>query len=192
MDIIKANWDWIASNPWGFVALSALIFGAGWGFAKLFYGERIELLKAQIASTSKGDSKTGPETNFRYKPHGRHGRNLLAGTTHEAIVEEDLSLQANIPDGKKLHIVLYGPPPQSISETSGAWYFSVMGVNNWTASTYQESTSGCIQHFNAEEGAAEMQFHFARPGQVRIEAFEGEDKTATWSKILHVNGNSGA
>lgn len=31
MDLIKANWDWIASNPWGFAALSALIFGAGWG-----------------------------------------------------------------------------------------------------------------------------------------------------------------
>lgn len=192
MDLFKANWDWIASNPWGFAALSLLMFGLGWGLAKLLYGERLELLKVQLFSLSKSCPENGPVTEFRYRSHGRHGRNVLADTTHDVTIDEKLSFQADVPDGEKLHVVLHGPQPQLLSETSGAWHFSVIGVNNWTNSKYQENTSGCVQHFNAEEGPADMQFFFARPGQVKIEVFEGDSRAATWSKSLHVSDKSGA
>jgi hypothetical protein len=167
------------------------MLGIGWGVARQLYIERIELLKAQIASPSKISSENGPVTDFRYRPHGRHGRNVLAETTHDVAVGEQLSLQANVPEGKKLHVVLHGPQPQSLSEISGAWHFSVIGVNNWTNSRYQENTSGCVQHFNAEEGPADMQFFFSRPGQVEVQVFEGDDRAATWSKSLHVADKSG-
>ena len=191
MDLIKANWDWIASNPWGFAALAALLFGAGWGFAKLLYSERIELLKAQIAASSESGTSKIPATKFLYRPNGRHGRNVLADTTHDVTAGDQLSFQADVPDGKKLHVVVHGPPPQSLSETFGAWYFSVIGVNNWTHSTYQENTSGPIQHFNAEDGRADMMFFFGRPGEVLIDVFEGDSKSPAWSKTIHVADKRG-
>ena len=192
MELNKANWDWILNNPWGFAALSLLIFGAGWGLAKLFYSERIELLKAQIASAGTRSSESSPVSGFHYRSHGRHGRNLLAETTHDVVVDEQLSFQATVPEGRRVHVVLRGPQPHSLSETAGAWYFPVIGVNNWTASKYQENTSGCVQHFNAEEGPADMQLFFARAGRVQIEAFEGDDRAATWSKCIYVSDQSSA
>jgi hypothetical protein len=190
MELLQQNWAWISDNPWGFAALVILLFGAGWGAARTFYTERIELLKEKLSAMDGNPVKNGADTTFRYKSNGRHGPNVLSTTVHDAVVGQHLSFQAQIPDNQKLHVVLHGPPPSSLSDTAAAWYFNVAGIDNWVASRYRESASSPTQHFNAESGPAEMQFSFGRAGDVRIEVFEGDSPTATWSKRIHVSGQS--
>lgn len=185
MEVLKHNWDWIAANPWGSLALAFMIFMGGWGLARLFYGERLELLKIK---SEKLDPirKPASSRSYVYKSHGRHGRNALATTTHDAVVGEPMSLAALIPVEGRLHVVLQGPPPASLGEIHAAWHYSIAGVTNWTASRYQESTNAPTQHFNAEEGVADLHIEFARAGYVTIEAFEGDQRSVTWTKRLHV------
>jgi hypothetical protein len=187
MELLKENWNWIVSNPWGFATMSVLLLGAGWAAAKMFYSERIELLKARASGHDSRSADKPTIKKFQYRPIGRHGRNVLADTTHDATVGDPMSLQAEIPDGEKLHVVMRGPPPSSLSPTLGAWYYSVIGVANWAPSTYKEDTSSSTQHFNAEVGQAEMKFTFNRTGDVVIEAFEGETRKPSWSKTIHVS-----
>jgi hypothetical protein len=52
MELLQQNWGWITSNPWGFATFAVVIFGLGWGAARLFYGERIELLKVRADGAS--------------------------------------------------------------------------------------------------------------------------------------------
>lgn len=151
----------------------------------------IDRLKSQLASQipDVGSKQSSQEQKFLYQPYGRSGRNILSDTTHDVKAGEDLSLEAKVPTGKKLHVVLHGPPPQHIDESSGAWHYSISGIQNWKISKYQENPSGCIQHFNAEEGMAEMTIFFSRDGQFTIEVFEGESRVASWRKIISVSGN---
>lgn len=192
MDLLRQNWGWIAGNPWGFTAIVVVVFVAGWGAARLFYSERIELLKLRITDAGKAASGKPASNKIQYNPSGRHGPNILAASTHDAEIDQRLSFQANIPDGQKLHVVLYGPPPVNLGHIRGAWGFNVVGVVNWVASTYQESTTTPVQHFNAESGQAEMQFFFWRAGNVRIEVFENDNTSPSWSKSIHVSGGSNA
>lgn len=186
MDLLQQNWGWITANPWGFVALVVLAFGAGWGTARLFYGERIELLKAKAGSPNQHGVKESSVGKFLYAANGRHGPNLLGATTHDAFVGQELSLRADIPDSQTLHVVLHGSPRANLSDTPGAWHYNLMGVTNWVVSKYQDNTSSPVQHFNAESGRAELQLSFACAGNVRVEVFEGDSSSASWTKDIRV------
>ena len=188
MELLRQNWAWIALNPWGFTALVVVAFGLGWGAARLFYSERIELLKLKVGEAGKTASGKAPTTKFQYKTNGRHGPNVLATSTHDAEIDQRMSFQAYIPEGQQLHVILHGPPMVDLGQTPAAWGFNVVGVVNWVASTYQESTTAPLQHFNAESGQAEMQFFFWRTGDVRIEVFEGDSTNPSWSKSIRVSG----
>lgn len=190
MDLLRQNWGWITANLWGFATFVVLAFCAGWGVAKLFYGERIELLKARAGSQNKQSDKESAVSKFQYVANGRHGPNLLAATTHDAFVGQELSLRADIPDNEMLHVVLHGPPHTHLSDTSGAWHYNVVGVTNWVISMYQDNTSSPVQHFNAESGRAELQLIFARAGNVHVEVFEGDSFSASWSKDIRVYDKS--
>lgn len=190
MDLLQQNWGWITANPWGFSAFVVLAFGAGWGAAKLFYGERIELLKARAGSPNQQSAEKSAISKFQYVANGRHGPNLLGATTHDAFVGQELSLRADIPDNEMLHVVLHGPPHAYLSDASGAWHYNVVGVTNWVISKYQDDTSSPVQHFNAEPGRAELQLIFARAGNVRVEVFEGDSSLVSWSKDIRVYDKS--
>lgn len=193
VDLLRQNWGWIGDNPWGFIALVVVAFGSGWGAARLFYSERIELLKIKAGASLKLHSaEQAPHASFHYRTSGRHGPNVLGSATHDAKIGQRLSFQADIPHDGKLHVVLHGPPLSLLGATQAAWYFNVVGVMNWVASLYQESTSSPVQHFNAESGAADMQFYFGRPGDVRMEVFEDESTNPTWVKSLRIYGNDAA
>lgn len=192
VDLLRQNWAWIASNPWAFAAFVVVAFGFGWGAARLFYSERIELLKLKASASLKAPSAQESAVKFQYRATGRHGPNLLGSATHDVKVGQHISFQADVPQGEKLHVVLHGPPIPSLGASSAAWYFNVVGVVNWVASTYQESTSSPVQHFNAEAGLADMQFYFGRAGDVFIEVFEGESTEATWSKSIRVHADNAA
>lgn len=191
MGLLQQNWGWITANPWGFTTFLALAFGAGWGAAKLFYGERIELLKAKASSPNQRSAK---EQSIRkshlYVANGRHGPNLLGATTHDVFIGQELSLRADIADNETLHVVLHGPPHACLSDTSGAWYYNVVGVTNWVISKYQDNTSSPVQHFNAESGLAELKLIFSRSGNVRVEVFEGDSSSASWTKDIRVYDKS--
>jgi len=187
VDLLRQNWTWIASNPWAFAAFVVVAFGFGWGAARLFYSERIELLKLKAGASLRSSSAYEPATKFQYRISGRHGPNLLGSATHDVKVGQHISFQAYVPQGEKLHVVLHGPPQTSLSAMPAAWYFNVVGVVNWVASTYQEGTSSATQHYNAESGPADMQFHFARAGDVSIEVFEGDSTEPTWTKSIRVH-----
>ena len=187
MDLLRQNWVWIASSPWAFATFVVVAFGLGWGVARLFYSERIELLKLKSSASQRSPSRQESAVKFQYLITGRHGPNLLGSATHDVKIGQHISFQADVPQGEKLHVVLHGPPVPSVGASSAAWYFSVVGVVNWVASTYQESTSSPIQHFNAEAGQADMLFYFGRAGDVSIEVFEGETTEATWSKSVRVH-----
>jgi hypothetical protein len=190
MDLLQQNWGWVTANPWGFATFVVLAFGAGWGAANLFYRERIELLKARAGRPDQQSTKTSAPRTFQYVANGRHGPNLLAATTHDAFVGQELSLRADIPDNETLHVVLHGPPHAYLSDTSGAWHYNVVGVTNWVMSKYQDNTSSPVQHFNAESGRAELQLIFARAGNVRVEVFESDSSSASWSKDIRVYDKS--
>lgn len=190
MGLLQQNWGWITANPWGFAAFVVSAFGAGWGVARLFYGERIELLKARAGSPNQHGAKEAPVRKFLYVANGRHGPNLLGATTHDAFVGQELSLRADIPDNENLHVVLHGPPHAHLSDTSGAWHYNVAGVTNWVISKYQDNTSSPVQHFNAESGRAELQLIFARAGNVHVEVFEGDSSSASWTKEIRVYDKS--
>ncbi|MGH8397634.1 MAG: hypothetical protein ACRETA_05250 [Gammaproteobacteria bacterium] len=162
------------------------------GAARLFYSERIELLKLKASASPKTASSQESAVNFQYRTSGRHGPNLLGSATHDVNVGQHISFQADVPQGEKLHVVLHGPPAPSLSAISAAWYFNVVGIVNWVASNYQESTSSPTQHFNAEAGPADMQLHFGRAGDVLIEVFESDSTEATWSKSVRVHADNAA
>ena len=42
------------------------------------------------------------------------------------------------------------------------------------------------QHFDAEQGTAELKLHLYRTGELTIEAYEGTDQRPTWSKVVKV------
>lgn len=187
MEFLRQNWEWIAMNPWGFGTFIILAFGAGWTAAKLFYRERLELLKARAESTNHVTNSESAAQVFEYVANGRHGPNILAATLHDIVVDQELSLRANIPEGQTLHVVLHGSPDEYLDDTSAAWAYNVVGVTNWVMSKYQDSTSPPVQHFNAESGRAELELSFCRPGIVRVEVFEGSGTTPTWVKELCVH-----
>lgn len=190
MELLQRNWGWITTNPWGFATFVVLAFGAGWGVAKLFYGERIELLQARAGSPNQQSDKKSAVSKFQYVANGRHGPNLLAATTHDAFVGQELSLRADIPDNETLHVVLHGSAHANLSDASVAWHYNVVGVTNWVMSKYQNNTSSPVQHFNAVSGRAELQLTFARAGNVHVEAFEGDSSSASWSKDIRVYDKS--
>ncbi len=186
MELLRQNWAWIAANPWGFGSFIVLAFGAGWGVAKLFYRERIALLEARTGNANHQDTSKQPAKEFQYVASGRHGPNVLAPTTHDAVVGQELSFRADIPENKTLHVVLHGSSHAYLEETSAAWQYNVVGVTNWVISKYQENTSSPIQHFNAESGRAELQLSFGRAGNVHVEVFEGGGPVASWTKDIRV------
>lgn len=71
MELFEKNWEWIASNPWGSIGLAILCFVSGWGVAKLFYQERLEILKEKRLN----NSPTNVLSKFFYPEHGRNGKN---------------------------------------------------------------------------------------------------------------------
>ena len=192
MELLRQNWAWVAGNPWAFATFVIVAFVFGWGAARLFYSERIELLKLRAGASFRAPATQESALKFQYRPTGRHGSNLLGSATHDIKVGQHISFQADVPQGEKLHVVLHGPPIPSLGADSAAWCFNVVGVVNWVASEYQESTSSPVQHFNAEAGSADMQFYFCRPGDVSIEVFEGESTEVTWSKSIRVHADNAA
>ncbi|MHB1282416.1 MAG: hypothetical protein ACYCZI_00890 [Metallibacterium scheffleri] len=190
MDLLKQYWGWITANPWGFATFVVMAFGAGWGVAKRFYGERIELLKARLGGPNQHSVKESSVSKILYVTNGRHGPNLLGATTHDAFVGQVLSLRADIPENETLHVVLHGPPYAHLSDTSGAWHYNVVGVTNWIISKYQDNTSSPVQHFNAESGRAELELSFSRAGNVRVEVFECDSSSASWTKDIRVYDKS--
>jgi hypothetical protein len=169
MDFFQTHWGWITSDPWAFGAFAVLFLGFGWGVAKLVYEERIAILKERVERPSGATPPASPKSfAFDYQAQGRHGRNVLASSTHDTIVGEFMSLQAIVPQASHLHVVLTGPPQQLLSDNIAAWSMSVVGIVNWTFGRYQETTQETSQHFNAEGGSADLQIAFHRPGAILV------------------------
>lgn len=124
---------------------------------------------------------------FFYKEHGRFGKNILSGHTHEVVIGHPVSMHASIPTQSKLHIVLSGLPPTYLSDPDGAWYFSITGIQNWIHTTYQTTPSGGEQHFDAEVGEAELKITFQRAGKLTIRAHENGSHQPTWERCITVN-----
>jgi len=186
MEFFRENWDWISSNPWLTMTLIILSFASGWGVARLFYGERISVLKEKLAGATSKISVTRNSSNeFRYPHAGRYGRNILANSIHDANVGDEMSFSAEVPDGGKLHVVLNLSSGKSVNTI---WGFSVDGKENWTHSRFHfcDKTQSYIQHFNAETGKADMKFSLMNPGVISVKAFEGESQNITWEKNIHV------
>jgi hypothetical protein len=181
MDFLQQNWIWISSNPWGAVGLTLSCLTLGWGAASLFYQERIEILKERQGGPQQQPLESSA---FAYPLVGRHGKNILANSINDVVVEDWLSFRAEIPSKSRLHIELQGPEWEDLDDTGASWCYSI-GPLNWTASKYDLSNGG-RQFFDAEGGAADLKLQFLRPGEVRITALEGAAQTPSWTKILRV------
>lgn len=186
MEFFQQNWALIGSNPWIFATVALLFFSMGWGAARLLYSERLEILKAKAERHQPNSAVATGDIQFSYPVNGRHGRNLLSSATHEARINEQLSLRAEIPNQSRLHLVLKGLPPLYIDDTSGGWSYSVAGVANWVAHQYHQDMQNAEQHFDAESGVAELRLQLLRQGDLTIEAYEGTDQRPTWSKVIKV------
>jgi hypothetical protein len=185
MELIEKNWEWIASNPWGSIGLTILCIALGWGAARLFYQERLEILKERRSSNSSHKALD----KFKYVEHGRSGKNILSNSHTSVAIDERVSLRAEIPNESKLHIEMKGPKPTTLSDTGASWFYSVGKSINWTANDY-EKPSGGRQSFHAEGGVADKELHFARAGEVEIIAYEGNSQTVTWRKVLNIRNKN--
>jgi hypothetical protein len=185
MDVFKANWEWIATNPWGFTTMAILFLGLGWGAAKLFYSERMELLKSQASSKAPptpapAKSDTQP---YRFAPAGRYGRNLLGATTHRVVVGERVSLKVEMPEDGMLRVELLGSPPTTLDEQSYGWTFDAFSTV-WEHEPYQHDSHR--QGLVAAGGNGDLGFQFCRAASVTIEVYEGEVRVPTWTKQIQV------
>lgn len=185
MDNLQQIWPVIQDQIWSFSSLALVIFGLGWGAARLFYGERLEILKEKAGRPKEAPRDSSPKA-FAYPTDGRHGRNLLSNTVREARVGDIFSLRAEIPKGSSLHVILKGLPPIYLEDTSAAWSYSVVGVANWVAGEYHQDMQAAEQHFNAEVGAAELRLYIHREGELVIEAYEGGPGGNSWRKAMRV------
>ena len=185
MDLIKQNWEWLLQNPWGASALALALIAIVWAVARAFYQERIELLRERLSSLTATDV---PTTTFVYPHAGRYGKNVLSNSTTTVAINEVVSLRAEVPVDSKLHILIQGPDEVASDESTeriGAWYWSVGHNHNWIPGGYDFANGG-VQGFDAEGGWADMQLVFAKPGAIRIVAFEAGAQAASWSRTMNV------
>lgn len=182
MEFIKNNWDWISSNLWGAFGLVALCVGLGWTFASLYYKERIEILKEKnsgISPTKKNIMK------YQYAQHGRYGKNILSNSTSTVKVGEPVSLRADIPDGKQLHVEIKGPKRVYLEDEEASWQCSVEHSINWSAQKYQNEKGG-FQAFDAEDRIADKNLTFNRVGEVTLNVYEAESQNISWGRTFSV------
>jgi hypothetical protein len=182
MEFIKNNWEWFSSNPWVAVTLALMFFGLGWAAAKLFYNERIELLKEK---NNGSHSQPVKHENFEYPQSGRYGKNVLCNTVLSIGINDKVAFRAQIPTKSRILVVIKGPRPLHKSDTGHSWQFSHSKRANWTTSTYEPENGG-RQEFTAENGAADMELEFVRSGEATISVFEGEDKSVSWEKTITI------
>lgn len=181
MEFLQTNWHWITSNSWGALGLSILCFTLGWAAARLIYQERLELLKEKSSKHSIEESNV----KFIYAEHGRYGKNILSNAHTSIVLNEHVSLRAEIPNRSKLHVEIKGPMPTTLDDNEASWYFAVGKSINWSAKDYESSLGG-RQSFYAESGVAEKELHFSRTGEMKIIAYEGDSQIPSWSKTLTV------
>lgn len=191
--------EWHTQLSWWFSAIFAT--GAVWYFLSVknyFIAAASAVVAVALAFFAVilhriRDSQEHQRTNessqetFSYKEHGRFGKNILSGHTHEVVVGHPVSLQAKIPPQSKLHIVLSGLPPIYLDDPDGAWYFSIIGIQNWTHTTYQTTKTGGEQFFDAEAGDADLKITFQRAGKLTIKAYENGSHQPTWQRSMTVN-----
>ncbi len=189
MTLLQQNWAWISSNGWGAATLAVACVVFGWGAATLFYQERMTLLKERQTKPEKAAPETPPITSVSYPSDGRHGKNVLANSTDDVIVNEPNSFRAVVPPNSRLHIKLEGSFLENPSVVPASWSYAV-GPINWTANRY-EAERGGRQSFVAEGGTADLKIFFGRPGEVRITAFEGESPSPSWTKTIRVRPKVG-
>ncbi len=96
-------------------------------------------------------------------------------------------MQAHVPKGSHVHVVLSGLPAIYLEDGNAGWSFPIIGVQNWSNSTYQDTANGGEQHFDAVPGPAEMEISFSRPGKLVVKCFEHNAAEPTWTKIVSVN-----
>jgi hypothetical protein len=182
MEFIKTNWDWVSSNPWSSIGFAALFFGIGWSLARLYYKERIEILKEKNSIIPPSKKKV---KNYTYAQHGRYGKNILVNSTPTIKIGEPVSLRAEIAEGQRLHIEMEGPKRVYLSDNDPSWLYSVGKSINWSAQTYKNEKGG-FQAFDAESGVADKELIFKREGEVTVNVYEGESQAPSWGRTFRV------
>ncbi|MBY6017366.1 hypothetical protein KUW04_06185 [Halomonas denitrificans] len=182
MEFIRNNWEWISTHPWLVITIALMFFVLGWNAANLFYKERMELLKEKSNNAPKENSK--PEA-FKYPKSGRYGKNILSNSVITTSLNEKVALRAETPQNSRILIEMLGPKSLHKSDLGGSWQMSMSKLLNWTCNTYDFDNGG-RQEFTAENGVADLELEFLRPGEVTINVFEGEDCNPSWQKKITV------
>ena len=126
------------------------------------------------------DEDEKPE--IQYPATGFYGDNILMKGKTEYDKQEN-SLQAKIPEGQKLKIVITGLTTQF---PTGVWYIDSGSGHNWAVAKYDISTD--TQIFQSIDGGLtcdiRMEFDI---GTFQIDYYENEATTPTATKIIEVN-----
>ena len=122
------------------------------------------------------------ELEIQYPETGFYGDNILMKGKTEYTTEGN-SLQAKLPEGKKLKIVITG---LSSTDQTGLWYYLVGTSNNWAISKFDFSTY--TQVFQSIDGGltCDLSMKFDK-GTFRIDYYENDMSFPTYSKDIVVN-----
>jgi len=131
-------------------------------------------------TSSCDDDEDRPE--IQYPETGFYGNNILMkGKTEYDNVEN--SLQAKLPEGKKLKIVITG---LSVTSQTGFWYWLVGTSNNWAITKFDFSSN--TQIFQSIDGGltCDLGMRFDE-GTFRIDYYENDATSLTYSKTIVVD-----
>jgi hypothetical protein len=122
------------------------------------------------------------ELEIQYPETGFYGDNILMKGKTEYNAQYN-SLQAKLPEGKKLEIVITG---LSVNFPAGLWGIVLGTNNNWAISEFDMSTYS--QTFQSIDGGhtCDQKVAFEK-GTFRIDYYENDATTPSYSKTIVVN-----
>ena len=126
------------------------------------------------------------ELEIQYPETGFYGDNILMKGKTEYTAERN-SLQAKVPEGKQLKIIITGLSATSTATyMSGIWYHEVGSSNNLAVSIFD--SSDYTQVFQSIDGGltCDLAMRFEK-GTFRIDYYENNAVSPTDSKTITVN-----
>lgn len=134
-------------------------------------------------TSSCDDDEDGSE--IQYPATGFYGDNILMKGKTEYATEQN-SLQAKLPEGKKLKIVITGKTVTTGADPTGIWRYHVGTSNNWAITNLD--WSAFTQTFQSIDGGLTCDLSMLFDvGTYQIDYYENDATSPTATKTIMVN-----
>jgi hypothetical protein len=117
-----------------------------------------------------------------YPAIGFYGDNILMKGKTEYAAEQDYSLQAKLPEGQKVKIIITG---RSVTFPTGVWY-NASATNNWAISKFDQNTYTQIYQSIDGGHTCDHRIYF-EVGTFQIDYYENDAAAPTATKTIQVD-----